>query len=99
MSNEAEYGPWMAWQKGFVAPYGKAQIFKSCGTINTNDALDIDWSDVVAYRVKKEPEVIVYEGHFDYGLNDFYSMQADDDDERNVKITIQGETIKAEWAE
>lgn len=61
MENLTEYGPWEAWQKGDVAPSGKVQVFKSCGTINTDDALNIKWIDVVAFRVKKIPKLLYAE--------------------------------------
>lgn len=106
------YGPWKIWNGGEcpVEDGVKGQVLWSDETMKfaeTKPPIDLniaDWdhkSDpVVAYRKVIEPEAVVWDGLWDSGRKAIIgSDMCAAGLSRGVRITIQGDSIKAEWVE
>ena len=101
MTEQPEYGPWIGWNGGDcpVDPNYVVQIIPENGLRQTDNACFVMWigdNHVIAYRVKNKSKV-VWNGHWDSILGDFYDTPSHNDDCRNVRITMIGDDIKAEW--
>ena len=97
-----EWGPWIGWNGGECPVDGDAvvQIVSSIGRGKPAKAGCYGWSDyIIAYRIKKEPEVRKFEGHLWKSLNEVYPHHCEDDRSRNFTITITNGKPSIRWAD
>lgn len=105
----AEYGPWIGWNGGHPpVSYDTAlEIMQSNGTRTKTRGDNLGWHkpdssewSVIAYRVKIGPEVHEYELYWDTsdGRPNFTPFTCNGKS-RPFTITVQGDTIKAEWVD
>ena len=108
------YGPWIGWNGGEcpVADGVVLQVQQRDETrVTAQNACTSKWrhytwetvgagSDIIAYREVIEPEVIVWDGLWDSGRKAIIGRgMCSAGLPRGVRITIQGDSIKAEWVE
>lgn len=101
-----EYGPWIGWNGG-DCPVDDGVAFEVAMPSGTQEDATVegwDWDSdarnpIIAYRNVIEPEAVVINGFI--GFDDLFwnSEVAAGEGCRKVKITIQGDAIKAEWVE
>lgn len=105
-----EYGPWKIWNGGecpvddgvFVQVQWRSQTRVSIENNGPIMAGGYEWSDlssgsdIIAYREVIEPEVTVDYIWIDSEGNTWVNNR---EGLRKAKVTVQGDTIKAEWAD
>ena len=108
------YGPWKIWNggecpvdagtRGQLQLYGESRSKAEDGFIY--NIAEYEWGKganmqpIIAYREVIEPEVIVWDGLWDSGRKAIIGRgMCSAGLSRGVRITIQGDSIKAEWVE
>ena len=107
------YGPWKIWNggecpvdagtRGQLQLYGESRSKAEDGFIY--NIAEYEWGKganmqpIIAYREVIEPEVVVINGYIGFDKL-FYNGKVDDGQGlRKARITMQGDSIKAEWVE
>lgn len=110
--SQDEWGPWIGWNGG-ECPVDEGVAFQvslSTGISGDTTVEGWDWDNdaknpIVAYRIKKEPEVRVASGHVhmygDSGMS-VYSAASPNNPKhttRDFEVTVQGDNISIRWAD
>ncbi len=81
----------------FTAEADRTERAGDCGWEWGND--ENNYGDIIAYREVIEPEVVVWNGHWDKSQWQLTNLHTGQPSCRNIRITMQGDDIKAEWVE
>lgn len=96
-----EFGDWIGWNGGnsFSVAKQMVKVLYASGVKNTLKSDVVAWGHVAAYRIKKEPVVVVIEGYIGFD-NLFYSGKVDEGQGiRKAIITLTDGKPSIEWAD